>query len=111
MSRDKQTEIDELAKAIFLNCNCGFFEDEAEMIAKFCYQEIDKKASEVALELIGKIKEATENHIKAISRLEPQNDYCAGGKKALEMTLKVLAELKKKYIGKDTNVPTNTEET
>jgi hypothetical protein len=57
----------------------------------------NRKASEVALKEIDEIESATNNHIKAISALDPQNDYCAGGKKALDMTLKVLAELKKKY--------------
>lgn len=47
MSRDKRTEIDELAKAIFMNCHCGLFEDEAEMIAKWCYQEIERKTANV----------------------------------------------------------------
>ena len=59
----------------------------------------EKGKADGALEVIGEIEEATENHIKAISRLDPQNDYCAGGKKALDMTLKVLAELKNKYTG------------
>ena len=53
--------------------------------------------AEVVREIFGEIEKATNNHIKAISMLEPQNDYCAGGKKALDITLKVLAELKKKY--------------
>lgn len=59
----------------------------------------EKGKADGALEVIGEIEEATENHIKAISRLDPQNDYCAGGKKALDMTLKVLAELKKIHKG------------
>ena len=49
MNKDKQ--IDEMAKAIFLNCHCGLFEDEAKMIAKFCYQEIDRKASDLEAEI------------------------------------------------------------
>ena len=54
MNRDKQ--IEELAEAIFLNCHAGLFEDEAKMIAKFCYQEIDRKASEVAREIFEEIE-------------------------------------------------------
>ena len=68
-----------------------------------------RKASDVALEVIDEIERATINHRTAISGLEPQNDYCAGGKKALDMTLKVLSVLKKKYIGEDTNVLAKTE--
>ena len=54
MKRDKQ--IEELAEAIFLNCHAGLFEDEAKMIAKFCYQEIDRKASDVAKEIFEEIE-------------------------------------------------------
>jgi hypothetical protein len=49
---NKEKQIEEMAKAIFMNCHCGLFEDEAEMIAKWCYQEIDRKASDVAEEII-----------------------------------------------------------
>lgn len=56
-----------------------------------------RKAEEVALKVIEEIERATINHRNAISGLDPQNDYCAGGKKALNMTLKVISELKKKY--------------
>ena len=52
----KEKQIEEMAKAIFLNCHAGLFEDEAKMIAKFCYQEIDRKASEVAREIFEEIE-------------------------------------------------------
>ena len=44
----KIEQIEELADAIFQNCHVGLFEDEAKMIAEFCYQEIDRKTSDVA---------------------------------------------------------------
>ena len=90
MNRDKQTEIDELAKAIFLNCHCGLFEDEAEMIAKFCYQEIDKKASDVAREIFEEIYDRLLQSFPPASFIDAP---CTTHDRIFDM----IAELKKKY--------------
>ena len=87
MEHNKEKQIEEMAKAIldvdrlYYGMECD--EIQAKVEATAIYDKGYRKASD----------EATENHIKAIRRLEPQNDYCAGGKKALDITLKVLAEL------------------
>ena len=64
-----------------------------------------RKADEIALEVLGVIEIVTNNHIKAISMLTPQNDYCAGGKKAFDIVLKVIAELKRNTRRKGNEVP------
>lgn len=51
MELNKEKQINEMAKAIFMNCHCGLFEDEAKMIAKWCYQEIDRKVEEIFEEI------------------------------------------------------------
>lgn len=79
----REEQIKNMARAIHLNCHKGLTSTEAEMIAKWCYQEIDKKVSEIFEEI--------EEYI------------------LLEWNEEAYAELKKKYIGKDTNVTTNTE--
>ena len=56
-----------------------------------------RKASNVALKVIGDIETLASNHIKAIGMLEPQNTFCAGGKQAFDIVLRFLDELKKKY--------------
>ena len=64
-----------MARAIHLNCHKGLTSTEAEMISKWCYQEIDKKVSEVAREIIDILKSAGID----------------------EWRYPVIAELKKKY--------------
>ena len=50
MLREKQ--IEEMAEAIFHNCNCGLFFSEAEKIARFVIEEQGYgKQSEVAKEI------------------------------------------------------------
>lgn len=115
MSIDKQIEEIDCKKCLhYESCQIAFRNSKSLSIYEEDYDEeqyfadtidcdyyVDKniyrKASEIALKVIDDIESATNNHIKAISALDPQNDYCTGGKKALDMTLKVLAELKKKY--------------
>lgn len=36
---DREKEIEEMAEAIFQNCNCGLFFSEAEKIARFVIEE------------------------------------------------------------------------
>ncbi len=57
--------------------------------------EYEDKASDVAEEIFAEIENALELHIESFTKFH--------------ITQKI-AELKKKYIGKDTNVTTNTEE-
>ena len=59
MSKDKQ--IEEMAKAIFANCDCGLFEDEAYIIAEFVIEEQGyRKASEIE-ELEARLADVTSN--------------------------------------------------
>ena len=54
--RDKQ--IEEMAEAIFQNCNCGLFFSEAEKIARFVIEEQGyRKQSEVVDEFVKRLKE------------------------------------------------------
>ena len=54
MVREKQ--IEEMAEAIFQNCNCGLFFSEAEKIARFVIEEQDyRKQSEVVMEIFDDI--------------------------------------------------------
>lgn len=54
MLREKQ--IEEMAEAIFQNCNCGLFFSEAEKIARFVIEEQDyRKQSEVVMEIFDDI--------------------------------------------------------
>lgn len=54
MVREKQ--IEEMAEAIFQNCNCGLFFSEAEKIARFVIEEQGyRKQSEVVREIFDDI--------------------------------------------------------
>ena len=56
MGREKQ--IEEMAEAIFQNCNCGLFFSEAEKIARFVIEEQGyRKQSEVIDEFVKRLKE------------------------------------------------------
>lgn len=84
-----EKQIEEMAKAIHVNCHKGLTKDEADMIAKWCYQEIDRKASEIFAEID-----------KAIHRYLPIiKDYQWQGN-----LINDLAELKKKYTKSEDTV-------
>ena len=105
---NKEKQIEEMAEAIFLNCHCGLFEDEAKMIAEFCYQEIDRKASEIFEEIEKALN-------RKIARSKPQFEklhrnekdlsiwgykdmgYFQGIISTCEDIQGIIAELKKKY--------------
>ena len=54
MGREKQ--IDEMAEAIFQNCNCGLFFSEAEKIARFVIEEQGyRKEDDIAKEIFEKL--------------------------------------------------------
>lgn len=54
MGREK--EIEEIAEAIFQNCNCGLFYSEAEKIARFVIEEQGyRKQGEVVMEIFDDI--------------------------------------------------------
>ena len=96
MDRDKM--IDEMARAIHMNCHKGLTSTEAMMIARWCYQEIDRKASDVAREIFEEIeKTIIRNHIESYKTLNDTWLYKFKNGIFIE-----LAELKKKYTeGKD----------
>ena len=90
----KEKQIDEMAKAIFMNCNCGLFENEAKMIAEFV---IDKqgyrKASEVVKEIFEEIeKMLLDNHIGHYKTTV--DTWCYNFNNEI---ISEIAELKKKY--------------
>ena len=91
MSRDKQ--IDEMAKII--DDNHGFIVSSVET-AEALYNAGYRKASDLAEEIFAEIEKVAE-----VGRIM---NACA------IVSLDELDEIKKKYIGKDTNVTTNTEE-
>ena len=85
MGREK--EIEEMAEAIFQNCNCGLFFSEAEKIARFVIEEQGyRKQSEVVKEIFEEI-----NNIIYNLRDSP---FYSSSDAVYELT-----ELKKKYTG------------
>ena len=54
MTREKQ--IEEMAEAIFQNCNCGLFFSEAEKIARFVIEEQGyRKEDDIAKEIFERL--------------------------------------------------------
>ena len=57
----KEKQVEEMAEAIFHNCNCGLFFSEAEKIARFVIEEQGyRKQSEVAREISEAVKHIAE---------------------------------------------------
>ena len=80
----REKQIEEMAEAIFQNCNCGLFFSEAEKIARFVVEEQGyRKQSEVAKEIFEEIE-------KLKYTKYDWNDY---------VEWDAIAELKKKYTG------------
>ena len=53
---DREKEIEEIAEAIFQNCNCGLFFSEAEEIARFVIEEQGyHKEDDIAKEIFEKL--------------------------------------------------------
>lgn len=105
MSRDKQ--IEEMAKimtekpsCIGLPCSLCEFNGKPPCMerfkARYLYEEGYRKASDVAEEIFAEIGVLV-------------NEYLDGRSYKHEFLTKIV-EVKKKYIGKDTNVTTNTED-
>ena len=81
MSKEKQ--IEEMAEAIFQNCNCGLFFSEAEKIARFVIEEQGcRKQRDVAREIFDEI----ERTFKGLLNGDISN------------ILKLLSTLKKEYV-------------
>lgn len=93
MLREKQ--IEEMAEAIFQNCNCGLFFSEAEKIARFVIEEQGyRKQSEVVMEIFDDIEKLVSTNKKTVG--------CATYEETIfyiEDFIEDLAELKKKYTG------------
>lgn len=93
MLREKQ--IEEMAEAIFQNCNCGLFFSEAEKIARFVIEEQGyRKQSEVVVEIFDEIEKLVSANKKTVG--------CATYEETIfyiEDFIEDLAELKKKYTG------------
>lgn len=84
---DREKQIEEMAEAIFHNCNCGLFFSEAEKIARFVIEEQGyRKQSEVVKEIFEEI-----NNIIYNLRDSP---FYSSSDAVYELT-----ELKKKYTG------------
>lgn len=83
----REKQIEEMAEAIFHNCNCGLFFSEAEKIARFVIEEQGyRKQSEV-------VKEIFEEIDNIIYNLRDSPFYSSSD------AVYELTELKKKYIG------------
>ncbi len=116
---DNEKQIEEMAK------HCFFFEGgyccTDLHISKMCegeskdcglYQTLEnlhnagyRKASEVAAEIFGEIDKLLDKHFREVHFINGTSTF------VFERDLEIsLAELKKKYIGEDTNVTTNTED-
>ena len=91
MSRDEQ--IEEMARAIHMNCHKGLLSSEATMIAKWCYQEIDRKASEVAEEIFAEIDKMLDDVTIVMGALDSLRTF----HKTIEKVTAGVDELKKKY--------------
>ena len=93
MLREKQ--IEEMAEAIFQNCNCGLFFSEAEKIARFVIEEQGyRKQSEVVMEIFDDIEKLVSTNKKTVG--------CATYEETIfyiEDFIEDLAELKNKYTG------------
>ena len=91
---DREKQIEEMAEAIFHNCNCGLFFSEAEKIARFVIEEQGYvKQSEVAKEIFEEIERTLDNYHSAccpIGEIETYSYYEGDLGEAI-------AELKKKY--------------
>ena len=98
MGREK--EIEEIAEAIFQNCNCGLFFSEAEEIARFVIEEQGyRKQGEVVMEIFDEIEKLVSTNKKTVG--------CATYKETIfyiEDFIEDLAELKKKYTGEKEDV-------
>lgn len=54
--KNKEKQIEEMAEAIFQNCNCGLFFSEAEEIARFVIEEQGyRKEDDIAKEIFEKL--------------------------------------------------------
>ena len=93
MTREKQ--IEEMAEAIFQNCNCGLFFSESEKIARFVIEEQGyRKQWEVTMEIFDEIEKLVSTNKKTVA--------CATYEETIfyiEDFIEDLAELKKKYTG------------
>ena len=92
---DREKQIEEMAEAIFQNCNCGLFFSEAEKIARFVIEEQGyRKQSEVVMEIFDDIEKLVSTNKKTVG--------CATYEETIfyiEDFIEDLAELKKKYTG------------
>lgn len=111
-----ENQIDEMAKAIQINCHKGLTEDEAKMIAKWCYQEIDRKSADVAREIFDEFHNMLLKFVSDFDDgLEKANDKATAvvldcARETILLVILSLGGLKKKYICEETNVTTNTED-
>ncbi len=126
MSRDKQ--IEEMAKMLSEDCgsceNCkalGATSDGVDCTdyyyARQLYNAGYRKSSEVAEEIFAEIEEKIDLELSIVRKIIHAKGGRANGKTVLLGKIQMLidlknflAELKKKYIGEDTNVTTNTED-
>ena len=104
MNRDKQ--IEEMAEAIFQNCNCGLFFSETEKISNFIINKQGyRKASEVAREMFAEFRTEMRSLIETSNELyikSGDDDYYLGKKDAFFTAILHLEELIKKKYTEDT---------
>ena len=93
---DRENQIEEMAEAIFQNCNCGLFFSESEKIARFVIEEQGyRKQSEVTKEIFEEIERILSlNYCCCLPQGATEHyEYYEGN------IAKDIAELKKKYTG------------
>lgn len=101
MSREEQ--IKNMARAIHLNCHKGLTSTEAEMIAKWCYQEIDRVSLKNAREIFEEIARYLRLNEDIAIKCKEENgewneEYWKGKLSAFKQIRGFIdAELKKKY--------------
>ena len=61
--------------------------------------DIASPEGDTADEIFSDVEKTIREHIESIRSLNPQNSFCGGGTTALELALKSIGELRKKYIG------------
>lgn len=110
---EKQIEeiVRDVDKAIRANfawdvLNGGYVVSSADNIAQELYYAGYRKASEVAREIFEEIDKRLDAITIVMGRLDSLRTF----HKTMEKVTAEVDELKKKYIGKDTNVTTNTED-
>lgn len=93
-----EKQIKEMAKILRDANGMSYPENYFIADAKILYRAGYRRASEVALEVIGEVEALANKHISVLNTIQLISpSVAAGGKHAFELVLNLLAELKNKY--------------